>query len=117
MTPLPQVKLVTQHDLDVAGEAVERAHMKRGKAQRRATASTAQASEDAQDLQACIDRVSATETELARLTDLFHEQRKGRIEPEAPAEVFAGAAAAAGLDQALFDEFRTEPAAAAEARQ
>jgi hypothetical protein len=110
MNALPQIKLVTQHDLDVAGEAVERAHMKRGKAQRRATASTAQASEDAQDLQECIDRMTKAETELARLTELFHEQRRGdRIAEAAP----VGTAAAAGLDQALFEDLHTDPPAAA----
>lgn len=114
MTP----PIVTQHQLDVAGEAVERAHMKRGKAQRRATASTAQASEDAQDLQACIDIVAKAETELANLTDQFHSQRKGaRIAaestPGAPLLEKDEVGDAERDDLSLFDKPAAQPVAAA----
>lgn len=62
---------VSQIDIDHAREVLERANFKLGKARSRAIMSSAQASADAQDLQACVDAAGKAENEFAELAERF----------------------------------------------
>ena len=109
------MNLVTQHQVDQAGDAVERAHMRRGRAQRRYTASFAECNRDAQDLSECNDACVKAETELKDLTEAFHAQRKANVttEPAAAGAVEQQAPPAANGDDASGAHAAAAAAAAA----
>lgn len=77
---------ITQIDIDHAREVLERANFKLGKARSRSIMSTAQASADAQDLQACVDAACKAENEFAELAERFVTPAPADAQPvEAPA--------------------------------
>jgi hypothetical protein len=107
---------VTQTDIDRAREVLERANFKLGKARSRAIMSSAQASADAQDLQACLDGAANAENEFAELAERFVSPPATAVEPDAHPVTFEGLGTGGfvktdddpvGLDgQPLRDAFR-----------